>query len=147
MTTAAGTSPKQARTDQPMVLIVEANPHLTAMASYYLEGAGYRVESLADGEAGLRRAREQRVDLVIAEILLPRRDGLSLCRALKSDPETRSARVLIFSILAAEERAREAGADAFVRKPLDQRNLLEAVERVLPSRGDTGSLHGTSQDR
>jgi two-component system phosphate regulon response regulator PhoB len=132
---------------QPVALIVEGNPHLAAMVTYYLENAGYLVESLGDGELGLERARQGPIDLVIAEVLLPRRDGLSLCRTLKGDPATRSVRVLIFSILAAEERALEAGADAFVRKPLDQKNLLDAVERVMSSRGGTGSRDGTRQNR
>jgi DNA-binding response OmpR family regulator len=117
------------------------------MVTYYLENAGYLVESLGDGELGLERARQGPIDLVIAEVLLPRRDGLSLCRTLKGDPATRSVRVLIFSILSAEERALEAGADAFVRKPLDQKNLLDAVERVMSSRGGTGSRDGTRQNR
>jgi FixJ family two-component response regulator len=56
-------------------------------------------------------------------------------------------RVLIYRIVAAVARALAAGADAFVRKPLDQKNLLDAVERVMSSRGGTGSRDGTRQNR
>jgi CheY-like chemotaxis protein len=58
-------------------------------------------------------------------------DGLSLCHTLKSDPSTSNIRVLVFSHLHAEERAREAGADAFLIKPLDETLLIENVERLI----------------
>lgn len=61
-------------------------------------------------------------------------DGLAVCRALKSDPATNDIPVLVFSILAAEERALEAGADAFLRKPLDDLRLVDTVNKMLRAR-------------
>lgn len=98
---------------------------------YFLEQAGFTVEFAADGRKGLEAARRLLPDILVAEILVGGLDGLSVCRAIKSDPVTRSIIVLIFSILAAEARALEAGADAFVRKPLDDVRLLTSVERLL----------------
>lgn len=98
---------------------------------YFLEQAGFAVEFAADGNEGLTAARQLVPDIVVAEILVAGLDGLSVCRALKADDATRSIRVLIFSILAAEQRAREAGADAFLRKPLDDARLVESVEALL----------------
>ena len=65
---------------------------------------------------------------------MPRLDGLSLCRALKSDPKTSSIVVLVFSHLHAEDRALEAGADAFVVKPIDEENLIDIVSKLLEIR-------------
>jgi CheY-like chemotaxis protein len=62
---------------------------------------------------------------------VPVLDGLSVCRALKSDPLTRDIPVLILSILSAEDRAQAAGADFFVKKPINDRRLVEAVERLI----------------
>ena len=73
-------------------------------------------------------------DILLSEILVPQVDGLSVCRALKADPATRHIAVLIFSILAAEDRAREAGADAFLRKPLDDAQLIQSIEQLLDQR-------------
>jgi CheY-like chemotaxis protein len=114
-----------------LILVVEQDPQMRRLEQYFLEQAGFTVEFAADGHQGLESARRLRPDIVVAEILVAGLDGLSVCRALKSDPATRSIVVLIFSILAAEERARTAGADAFVRKPLDDVRLVTSIEALL----------------
>ncbi|HXT19588.1 MAG TPA: response regulator, partial [Thermoanaerobaculia bacterium] len=103
---------------------------------YFLEQAGFAVEFAADGNRGLEAARRLVPDIVVAEILVAGLDGLSVCRALKADSATRSIRVLIFSILAAEQRALAAGADAFLLKPLDDARLVESVEALLGHHGE-----------
>ena len=101
-----------------------------------MEQAGYVVEFVADGVTALERARELHPHIVVTEILVPRLDGLSLCRSLKDDPETSSIVVLVFSHLHAEDRALEAGADAFMVKPMDEERLIETVSRLLEIQGD-----------
>lgn len=114
-----------------LILVADPDPHVQRLERYFLEGAGFDVELVPDGEAGLERARARRPVILVTELLLPKRDGLSVCRALKSDPQTRGIRVLVFSVLAAEDRARHAGADAFLRKPLDEAQLLHTVKTLL----------------
>jgi two-component system response regulator MprA len=120
-----------------LILVVERDPHVRALERYFLEEAGFAVEFAADGRAALDRARESNPAILISEILVPGLDGLSVCRALKSDFRTRGIAVLIFSILAAEERAFEAGADAFLRKPLNEARLVQSVQRLLAHYFDT----------
>ena len=117
-----------------LILVVERNPIVQRLERYFLEQAGYSVEFTADGLAALARARELRPKILVAEILVPKLDGLSLCRAIKSDPETSDVVVMIFSHLQAEDRAAEAGADAFLTKPLDEELLIETVERLVALR-------------
>ena len=69
-------------------------------------------------------------------------DGLSVCRAIKADPRTRSISVLVFSIRATEERALEAGADAFLRKPLNQDRLVDSVRQLLSMHDDQRRHNG-----
>lgn len=114
-----------------LILVVEQDPQMRRLERYFLEQAGFTVEFATDGNQGLEAARRLLPDIVVAEILIGGVDGLSVCRALKADPATRSIAVLIFSILAAEQRAREAGADAFVRKPLDDARLVASIEALL----------------
>ena len=116
-----------------LILVVERNPAVQRLERYFLQQAGYLVEFATDGQAALLRAQELRPSIVVTEILVPNLDGLSLCRTLKSDPATSSVVVLIFSHLNAEDRAREAGADAFLLKPLDEELLLETVEKLIAS--------------
>ncbi len=128
-----------------MILVVERDPHVRRLERYFLEEAGYDVEFAADGREGLELARRSRPDVVISEILLPGMDGLAVCRALKSDPATRSMIVLIFSILSAELRAVEAGADGFLRKPLDDARMVRFLDELLRrQREDTGAGDATS---
>jgi len=114
-----------------LILVVERNPAMQRLERYFLEQAGYAVEFAGDGLLALQRAQELKPDILVAEILVPELDGLSLCRALKQDPTTSHILVLIFSHLHAEDRAREAGADAFLLKPLNDDLLIETVQNLI----------------
>ena len=125
----------QDRTEKVLILVVERDPHIKKLERFFLEEAGYRVEFADDGVQGLERARALVPRILVTEILLPRLDGLRVCRALKSDSATKHLVVLVFSILAAEDRALEAGADAFLHKPLDDARLVDTVATLLRDRG------------
>lgn len=114
-----------------LILVVERNPLVQRLEQFFLEQAGYGVEFAADGLTALERARELRPTILVTEVLVPKLDGLSLCRQLKSDPVTQATKVLVFSHLHAEERAREAGADAFLIKPLNEERLIEMVTKLI----------------
>ena len=117
-----------------IILVVERDPNIRELESHFLNQAGYSVEFEQDGHAALAQARKLVPDIIITEILVPKLDGLALCRQLKADPLTRGIAVLVFSILAAGGRAREAGADAFLLKPLAEHRLVETVRQLLEIR-------------
>jgi CheY-like chemotaxis protein len=117
-----------------IILVVERDPHIRELESHFLHQAGFSVMFEENGEGALAHARRVVPDIVITEILVPTMDGLALCRRLKAEPETRETSVLIFSILAAAGRAREAGADAFLLKPLAEHILVDTVEQLLAAR-------------
>lgn len=118
-------------TGEIVVLVVERDPHVRELEAHFLQGAGLVVEVAVDGVVALAVARARRPQLVITEILVPKLDGLALCRQLKADPACVGTKVLVFSILAARARAEEAGADAFLLKPLAEHRLLGAVNALL----------------
>jgi CheY-like chemotaxis protein len=126
-------SPEKPAVDA-LILVVERDPHVKRLERYFLEQAGYRVEFVDDGLQGLERARNLLPRILVTEIMLPGLDGLRVCKALKADPATRRIAVLVFSILSAEDRALEAGADAFLRKPLDDQRLVDTLSKLLQSR-------------
>jgi len=135
MTSPATNTPGTAITDRgALILVVERNPAVQRLERYFLEHAGFTVEFATDGIAALARAQELRPKILVTEILVPKLDGLSLCRALKSAPETRDMLVMVFSHLQAEDRATEAGADAFLTKPIDEELLIQTVEKLLSRR-------------
>lgn len=114
-----------------LILVVDRNPAVQKLESFLLRDAGFRVEFVSDGQQALERARTSRPYLVVTEILVPKLDGLTLCRRLRADPSTSTIRLVVFSHLDAEDRAREVGADAFLRKPLDPDKLIEAVRYLI----------------
>lgn len=126
--------PHQSKDRAALILVVERNPMVQRLERFFLEQAGYSVELTNDGLTALARAQELRPAILVTEILVPKLDGLSLCRTIKSDPATKEMLIMIFSHLQAEDRAYEAGADAFLEKPLNEELLIETLQRLLDIR-------------
>jgi DNA-binding response OmpR family regulator len=129
-----GASGPALRGPRLLILVVERDPHIRELEAHYLNAAGFEVQFALDGNAALAQARALHPDLIITEILVPHLDGLALCRKLKGDPETSDISILVFSILASRARALEAGADAFLMKPLGEHRLLTTVQQLLENR-------------
>ena len=119
------------RAGSPRIALIERDPRVSDLASHFLTRAGFAVQVVADSVHAFEQVRASIPTLVITEILMPGLDGLSLCRRLKADPVTRAVRVLILSMLSAQARASEAGADGFLRKPISEAGLVAAVTAVL----------------
>lgn len=116
------------------ILFVERDPHVRALGARFLADAGHRVELALDGQEALDKIRARPPDLVVCEILIPKVDGLALCRQLRASADTRDLPVIVLSILAARARANEAGADGFLLKPLAQHRLIAMVQDVVEKR-------------
>lgn len=123
-----------AETGSAVILCVDRDPNIRELESYFLSEAGFGVTFADDGVQAFELARKLHPTIVITEILVPKLDGLALCRRLKSDPATKDIAVLVFSLLAAERRAQDAGADAFLSKPLSAQTLKDAVRELLARR-------------
>lgn len=119
---------------QAILLLVERDPHVRELAHFFLHEAGFTVHFSDDGQVALELARQLKPRIIVTEVIVQKLDGLSLCRAIKTSEELRNTIVVVFSLLAVEQRAREAGADAFVRKPLGADRLVETVRALLAQR-------------
>src|SRR6266705_3640124 len=113
------------------VLVVDDEKMVTEVVGRYLEREGFEVALAADGEEALRLAREQSPDLVILDLMLPKIDGLEVCRALRRDSQV----PIIMLTAKGEELDRivglELGADDYVVKPFSPRELLARIKAVL----------------
>lgn len=114
-----------------LILIAERDQTVRKLQEFFLRRAGFGVEFADDGHAALERARAARPSLIVTEILIPKLDGLALCRRLREDPLTKDIPVIVFSILAASARAAEAGANAYLRKPLVESIFVAAVHGLI----------------
>ncbi len=121
------------------VLVADRDPHVRRLVHAFL-GEMYVVEFVDDGYSALDRVRLPPPSALITEILIPRLDGLALCRSLKGDPVTRQVPILVISMLAAGERARQSGADAFLEKPLARASLVGSVRGLIDSTERQGAL-------
>ena len=125
----AGTEPSHPLT--PIVLIAERDQNVRALQAFFLDKAGFVAAFADDGAAALERARLAPPAVIVTEILIPKIDGLTLCRRLRDDPVTRHVPVIVFSILAAAARASDAGARDFLRKPIVESTFVAAVRLAM----------------
>jgi DNA-binding response OmpR family regulator len=121
------------------ILIVDDEADLVSVLRIGLEIEGFEVIAASDGEEGLRKAREDRPELVVLDLMLPKLDGYRVCRALKFDERYRNLPIVILSARSGEQDRRLAfdmGADAFVSKPYDMAALVKLIRARLraPSR-------------
>ncbi len=124
------------------VLVVEDSDELRAMLKDLLSPA-LEVLTAADGQEGLERARRDRPDLVLSDVMMPRLSGTSLCAAIKADPQLKATPVVLITARSGTEAALEgfaAGADEFVEKPFHPRVLLARVQAQLKLRALTLQL-------
>ncbi|HIE51952.1 MAG TPA: response regulator [Armatimonadetes bacterium] len=112
------------------ILVADPDPFSVELVRKALQPE-YTLDVVRDGPTALEKARNCSPALVIAEILLPRLDGFQLCRCLKEDTATASIPILVLSFLRAEERARQAGADAFLLKPLQPELVRQTVAELI----------------
>lgn len=117
-----------------LVLIADDDPDIVALVQIALERGGHRTVTAADGEEALAVARADRPALAVLDVAMPRRDGLSVARALRADPATAGIRIIVLTAAvqpADAVAAREAGADAYVKKPFSPKDLAARVDELL----------------
>ncbi len=113
------------------ILVVEDDPMLRDGLVDLLSGAGHQVDAVADGAAGANQGREQSYDLVVLDLMLPRLDGIEVCRRLRTVRPILP--ILMLTARGAEEdkvKGLRAGADDYVTKPFGARELLARVEAL-----------------
>lgn len=120
-----------ARKGAILILVAEKDPITAELEQYFLGKEGYDVHIVLDGRKAVDSAEKMLPDLVILDVILPGLSGLKVCTALKGNPATSDIPILVFSVLDVRDRALDAGADAFLLKPIDQPRLIEAVKALL----------------
>ncbi|MFN0058108.1 MAG: response regulator [Planctomycetota bacterium] len=132
------TLPKNAARSADMkkqqIAVIEDESDLREVIQYNLEREGYRVLDAADGESGLALIRRETPDLVLLDLMLPRLDGIEVCRRLKADSATKPIPVIMVTAKGEESDVvlgLGLGADDYVTKPFSPKELIARVRAVL----------------
>jgi two-component system phosphate regulon response regulator PhoB len=116
------------------ILIIEDETDVADLLTLNLRKAGYKVSTADDGASGLQKARDDRPDFIILDLMLPRMSGLEVCKILKNDTATSPIPILMLTAKA-EEIDRvvglEFGADDYVTKPFSPREVMLRIRAIL----------------
>jgi two-component system cell cycle response regulator len=117
------------------ILVVEDNGPNRDLVTYLLTAFGHTAEAARNVEEGWRRVRAEPFDLVLCDVLLPRRDGYELARLFKGEPALARVPLLAVTALALvgdRERMLAAGFDGYLSKPINPETFVREVEAFLP---------------
>jgi len=127
------------------ILVVDDDPEILEAIEIILQASGYQVVTAKDGEEGLAKLKDERPDLMILDLLMPKMDGFEVCKQLKDPRMVKYANVPIIVLTAVPEKAGqrryelETGlrmdVDDYVEKPIERSTLLERVEKLLKKAG------------
>ncbi len=116
------------------ILYVEDEKDEILMIKTRLEDEGYAVVSAADGEEGLRKVQEEKPDLVLLDLIMPKMNGYEFCCHLKDDPATNDIPIIIITASGAKDLERQCfkrGVKEIIHKPYDSSYLLEKIASYL----------------
>jgi len=120
--------------EKKKILLVDDERDLVETVTFRLEAGGYEVLPAYDGQEGLDKARKEKPDLIILDLMLPKMDGYKVCRMLKFDEKYKKIPIIMFTARAQQsdiEMGKEVGADAYVTKPFEPQALLGKIKELL----------------
>lgn len=119
------------------ILLIEDDPDIQKMVQLSLKyQGGHSVSVASGGQEGLVKARAERPDLILLDVMMPEMDGYEVCQRLKADPETASIPVVFLSARAQQseiQKGKDLGAAGYLVKPFDPMTLSSYLEAILES--------------
>jgi len=118
----------------PKILVVDDIPLNVELQKTYLKASGYDVVEAMDGEEAIKKVEEEKPDLILLDVMMPKMNGFEVCQLLKNNPETQFIPIIMVTALRdVEDRVRgiEAGADDFISKPFNKMELMARVKSLL----------------
>jgi two-component system alkaline phosphatase synthesis response regulator PhoP len=121
------------------ILLVDDDPDLIESVTMILEAKGYEVDAAYDGIEGLEKVKEVNPDLIVLDVMMPRKDGYEVCKELKADPIYRDIPVLLLTAVVSkisttsytQQGGMETEAEDYIDKPVEPDELVERIENLL----------------
>lgn len=129
----------------PKILAVDDQVYIVKLIQVNLERNGYEVVTAYDGAQALEKVRAEKPDVIVCDVMMPRKDGFGVLQDLKADPSTRDIPFIMLTARAQDAdlfRGYASGVHIYLTKPFDPRQLLHFVKRVLAGDTDGGGELG-----
>ena len=124
------------------VLIVDDEPNIVLSVEFLMKREGYEVATAGDGQEALDMLQDVRPDLMILDVMMPRKNGFEVCEAVRAHPQFGSLPILMLTAKGREAEMKKGlslGADAYVTKPFSTHDLIDRVGELLAGRSVDGS--------
>lgn len=125
---------KRLASQRKKILVADDEPDVVDLIQTRLTISGYDVIAASDGLAALEKAKQEHPDLIVLDIMMPKLDGLNICRMLKFDSKYKNIRIILLTARVQDyDRllGQEVGADAYLTKPFDGEVLLHTIKRLV----------------
>lgn len=116
------------------ILIVDDEKDLVETLTFRLEAAGFEVIPAYDGLEGLSKARKEKPDLILLDVMMPKMDGYQVCRLLKFSNDMKNIPIVMLTARGQDQdkiTGQEVGADVYITKPFDGAELVKKIKEVL----------------
>ena len=116
------------------ILVVDDEPNIVLSLEFLMKQAGFQVRTAADGEAALAAVAAELPDLVLLDVMMPRKNGYEVCQAIRANPDWQAVRIIMLTAKGREvdrEKGIALGANDSVTKPFSTRDLTEKVKQLL----------------
>jgi DNA-binding response OmpR family regulator len=116
------------------VLVVEDEPNIVLSLEYVIKKAGYEVRVARDGEEALKAVEEAAPDLILLDVMIPKRDGYDVCQTIRANPAWNDVNIIMLTARGREverEKGLALGAGAYITKPFSTREPTDRLKRVL----------------
>ena len=116
------------------ILVVEDEPNIIKLISFILKSSGYEVVEAEIGAEGIKKAKSEKPDMIILDVMMPKMDGFEVAKKLKADSATRNIPILMLSSKAQFEdkmKGIDSGDTDYITKPFDKEDLVQKVKECL----------------
>lgn len=124
--------------DKKKILLVEDEPYQVMMVKFRLEANNFDFIAAGDGEEGLKKAYEEKPDLILLDLFMPKIDGYEVCRRLRRNPKTKNIPIIFFTASAGQdikEKYTDYGANDYIVKPFESAELVAKIKALLKEKG------------
>ena len=120
------------------ILVVDDEPNIVLSLEFLMKQAGFQVRTAADGEAALAAIAAEAPDLILLDVMMPRKNGYEVCQAVRANPDWKAVRIIMLTAKGREverEKGLALGADDYITKPFSTQEVVERVRELLAEAG------------